>query len=79
MKSSDDENFVSVFQPYDITQAGLIRNSLEQNEIICYVNNENASGIRFGGIGLGAAGMEVMVPESQADAALQIISELGLQ
>lgn len=79
MKRSGEEKFVSVFQPYDVTQAGLIRNALKKNSILCYVNNENAAGIRFGGIGLGAAGMDVMVPEGQADAALQIISELGLQ
>lgn len=79
MKSTVNEKFLPVFQPYDSTQAGLIRNALEQNNIICYVNNESVSSIRFGGIGMGAASMMVMVPESQQDEALKIISDLGLE
>lgn len=47
--------------------------------IICYVSNKNVSSIRFGGIGLGAAGMMVMVPESQQAEALEIISDLGME
>jgi len=79
VKSADKESFVSIYQPYDTTQAGLIRSALEQNNVVCYVNNENVSSMRFGGLGFGAASMMVMVPESQRDEALQIISELGLE
>jgi hypothetical protein len=78
MKNMDNEKFVPAFHPYNITQAGLIQGALEQANMICYINNENASGIRFGGIGMGAARMTVMVPESQLEKSLQIISELGL-
>ena len=79
MENTDHENFVAVYQPYDTTQAGLIQNALEQNDVVCYVNNENASSVRFGGLGFGAASMMVMVPESQQDKAYQVISELGLK
>ena len=72
-------SFISVYQPYDTTQAGLIRSALEQNDVVCYINNENVSSVRFGGIGFGAAGMMVMVPESQQEKARQIISNLGLE
>jgi hypothetical protein len=79
MRSADKESFISVYQPYDTTQAGLIRNALEQSDIVCYVNNENVSSMRFGGQGSGAASMMVMVPKSHRDKAMQIISDMGLE
>jgi hypothetical protein len=79
MKDLNNAKFISVYQPYDTIQAGLIQSTLEKNDIVCYVNNENGSSVRFGGLGFGAASMMVMVPESQKDQALQIISELGLE
>lgn len=77
-KNIDHEKFVSAYQPADAMQAGLIRGSLEENDIICYVNNEIGSSMRFGGVGMGAASMMIMVPESQLDETLRIISDLGL-
>lgn len=79
MKKPDSEKFVSAFQPYDTTQAGWIQSALEENGIICYVNNENASSVRFGGIGFGAASMMIMVPQTQLEEARRIISDLGLE
>lgn len=79
MEDADKRRFVSVYQPLNPPQAGLIQGALEESGIVCYVNNENASVTRFGGIGFGAAGMAVMVPEDQAGQALQIIADLGLK
>lgn len=79
MENLGDGKFAPVYQPYDTTQAGLIQRALEQNDIVCYINNENASTVRFGGLGFGAASMMVMVPENQRDKALKIISDLGLE
>lgn len=78
MNSSKDTRFAAVFHPYNTMQAGLIRSALEESGIICYVNNENLSGIRFGGMGIGAGSMAVMVPENQAKDAVGIIKELGI-
>jgi len=78
VKNPEREKFIPILQPHDATQAGFIRSTLELNDIVCYVNNENVSSVRFGGIGMGAAGMMVMVPESQAEKARQLISDLGL-
>lgn len=75
----NDTKFISIFQPYDTTQAGFIRGALEQANIVCYVNNEQTAGMRFGGMGIGASAMSVMVPESQAAEAIEIIKELGLE
>ena len=75
----NDTKFISIWQPADTMQAGLIRGALEKENIICYVNNENTSGTHFGGIGLGAASMAVMVPESQAEEAIEIIKGLGIE
>ena len=75
--SAADEKLVPVSQPFDTMQAGIIQSALEDNNILCYVDNENMSAIRFGGMAIGAAAMTVMVPESQQEQAHQIISELG--
>ena len=79
MESMNDTKFVSIFQPYDATQAGFIRDALEQADIVCYVNNENISGMRFGGMGIGAGSMAVMVPKDRAEEAIGIIKALGIQ
>ena len=65
--------FVSIFQPYDAMQAGFIRDALEQADIVCYVNNENLSAIRMGGMGIGAGSMAVMVPVDRAEEAIEIV------
>ena len=79
MSNSNDTRFTAVFHPHNAMQAGLIRNALEQSGIVCYVNNENLSGIRFGGIGIGAGSMAVMVPKNQAEDAMEVIKELGIR
>jgi hypothetical protein len=79
MKNRNDTQFVSVSQPADTFQAGIIRGALENENIICYVNNENTASTHFGGIGLGAASMAVMVPENQAEQAVEIIKGLGIE
>lgn len=76
---AQQQQFICVFQPPDTVQAGMVRSALEDSGIPCYVNNENMSGLRFGGLATGAAAMQVMVPENQMDDALQIIRELGFQ
>ena len=73
-----DPKFVSIFQPYDSTQAGFIRDALEQADIACYVNNENLSTMR-GGLGIGVGSMAVMVPENQIEHAIEIIKVLGMK
>jgi len=79
MKNMNDTKFVSIFQPNDAMQAGLIRGALEQADIHCYVNNENFSSIRMSGIGIGMGSMMVMVPDNQAEEAIEIIKELGIE
>ena len=75
----NNTKFVSIFQPSDTIQAGLVQGALEQADIICYVNNENLSSIRTGGIGIGIGSMTVLVPETQAEKAIEIIKELGIE
>ncbi len=75
----NNTKFVSIFQPRDSIQAGLIQGALDHADIICYVNNENLSSIRTGGIGIGIGSMTVMVPETQAEEAIEIIKELGVE
>jgi len=72
----NDAKFISIFQPYDVIQAGLIRSVLEQADIICYVNNENFSSLRMGGMGLGVGSMSIMVPDNQSEQAIEIIQQL---
>ena len=69
----NDSTFIPIFTPSDSIQAGLIHSVLEQADIICYVNNENFSAIRMGGLGMGAGGMSIMVPDNQAEQAIGII------
>ena len=75
----NDTKFVPIFKPYDTTQAGFIREALEQADIICYVNNENLSSVRMGGIGVGVGSMTVMVPDNQTEQAIEIIKGLGIE
>ena len=73
IKDMNDAKFISIFRSYDITQAGLIRSVLEQNDIVCYVNNENFSSLNMGGVDL--RGMSIMVPETQVKEAVKIIKQ----
>ena len=73
----NDAKFISIFQPYDDTQAGLIRSVLEESDIICYINNENFSSLQMmGGVGLGIGSISIMVPDNQAKQAIEIIKQL---
>ncbi len=74
-----DRKFVSICEPRDSIQAGMIRGALENAEIHCYINNENFATVRLGGgMGLGVGTMQVMVPEEQADTARDIVAGLGI-
>ena len=75
----NDAKFVSIFQPYDVMQAGFIRSALEDVDILCYINNENFSSVRMGGMGLGIGGMTIMVPDNQAEQAIEIIKQLEIE
>ena len=66
--------FIAVFRTRDTVQSGFIRSALEEAGVICYVDNENFSAVRMGGLGT----MTVMVPRSQAERAGEIIRELGI-
>ena len=37
---------LSLFPAYDLVQAGLIRSVLEQDHVVCYVNNKNVSSLK---------------------------------
>lgn len=74
----DDTKFVSVWQPHDTVQAGLIRSTLEAANIPCYVNNENLASVH-GGLSIGIGRMAVMVPENQAEKARELIRDLGVE
>ena len=75
----NDAKFVPIFQPYDVMQAGFIRSALEDADILCYINNENFSSVRMGGMGLGIGGMTIMVPDNQAEQAIGIIKQLEIE
>ena len=79
MGKHDDINFISVWKPSSDIQAGLIRSTMEREGIACYVNNENMSGMGFGGMIIGIAGMDVMVPEDRVAEAKALINELGVE
>lgn len=75
MNDQDNIKFISIFQPRDPVQAGMIREALVQASINCYVNNE------MGGMSIGAGSMStgIMVPEDQAEQARDIITGLGME
>lgn len=79
MNNQDDPRFVSICQPADPVQAGMIREALEQANVTFYIDNETTSTVRFGGVGIGAGRMTVMVPEGQIDQATQILAALGIE
>ena len=73
MDNQNNEEFICVFQPMKHMQAGMIREALQDAGINCFVNNEAVSSMRFGGFGIGAGKMNVMVPRDQAEQAKKII------
>lgn len=77
--TSENEKFVCAFQPHDAVQAGMIRSVLENSDIPCFIDNENASALRFGGLATGIAEMRIMVPENQVKQARQMIKGLGFE
>ena len=79
MNNQDKMKLVSVFQPRNPVQAGMIREALTQASVNCYVDNETFSGVQMGGISIGAGKMSVMVPEDQAEQAKEIIAGLGME
>lgn len=79
MNDRDNMKFISVFQPRDTIQAGMIREALVQASVNCYVANEMFSSVRMGGVSIGAGNMSVMVPEDQAQLARDIITGLGFE
>lgn len=78
MDNQNNEEFICIFQPMNHMQAGMIRDALLEADINCYVNNESTSAMRFGGFGIGAGTMNVMVPRDQAEQAKKIIESLPL-
>lgn len=79
MHDPEEIEFVAVCSPRDATQAGMIRETLEQAGLNCYVDNEMFSAVQMGGMSMGVGGMRVMVPETQADQARDIIAGLGME
>ncbi len=70
--------FIAIAQPHETIQASLIQGALENEGIPAYVSNENFAAAR-GSIGIGISEMAVMVPEDQAEQAIEIIKGLGLE
>ena len=80
MNDQDNIKFISVFQPRDPVQAGMIREALVQASVNCYVNNEmGGMSIGAGSMSTGAGSMRIMVPEDQAEQARDIITGLGME
>ncbi len=57
----------------------MIREALEQSKVNVYIDNETLSSVRFGGIGIAAGGMNVMVPENEVEQARKILADLGIE
>ena len=79
MTKHEDIHFVSICQPRDSIQAGMIRGALQDAGLTCHVENENFSAIRLGGgMGIGAGAMRVMVPSDQVEKANVVLKGLGI-
>ena len=72
------DRFVAIYGPRNSHEAGLIRETLEANDIICYIDNENYYNVGAV-VAIGAKAMTVMVPETVAAQAKDIIDGLGLK
>ena len=57
MNDQDKIKFIAVFQLRDPVQAGMIRETLVQASVNCYVDNEIFSSVRMGGVSIGAGSM----------------------
>ena len=79
MNDQVDTEFIAVFHPQNHLQAGMIRVALEQANVNCYVDNETASSVRMGGVGIGAGSTTIMVPRYEAERALDIITGLAIE
>ena len=77
--TADNEKILCIFKPHDAIQAGMIQSALESSGIPCFVDNENASALRFGGLATGIAEIRILVPESQTEQARQLITDLGFE
>ena len=63
---------VSVYTALNPAEAELIRSRLEASKFLVIVKNENAA-LAIGGYSLAVGGIEVQVPEDQAQAARQLL------
>ena len=78
MSEGETDRFVAIYHPGNSHEAGLVRETLEANDIVCYIDNENYYNV--GAIvAVGAKAMTVMVPESDAMRSKDIIDGLGLK
>ncbi len=65
--------FVTVFTGLNPAQAQLVRSRLEASEFLVNIKSENAA-LSLDGYALAAGGIQVQVPEDQADDARELIA-----
>ncbi|MBU4200437.1 MAG: DUF2007 domain-containing protein [Verrucomicrobia bacterium] len=76
MQPDPHSSFVDIFHPRTSYEAGIIRETLKQEGINVYINNENFANTGMV-IGTGMDTMKVMVPRTDADKARDLIEQLG--
>ena len=67
------ENLVKIYNPKDNMEADFIKNALEQADIYCFIQGYNHSSLL--GSWNSAIEMSILVPEDQADEAIDIIDD----
>ena len=69
-----DTKLVSLCRTYDNTEAELIRSFLESENILCYINTNDASGV-LPYLALTQGGSEVYIREKDLEAAKALMEE----
>ncbi len=80
MREQEDIHLVSICQPRNSIQAGMIRGAMEEAGVTCHVDNENFAAVKLGGgMGIGAGTMRVVVPSDQVERANEILQGLCIE
>lgn len=68
-------NLVSIYQTYDSIQANLIKSSLENANIYCFLKTNDASGV-LPHLGFALGGTEILVREQDVKTAKTILKQI---
>ena len=69
-------DFVTVYRAFSPGDAELVRSRLEANDFLVFMKNENAA-MSIDGYSMAVGGIQVQVPEAQAESARALIESGG--